>query len=132
LALLEEVGFEKIRITLSNVKNEGVDRLLNMDLNKHPKVYSVRFWDEPPYRELGVLKKLYERCEKEYPNIIWTTNLLPDYIHFQDLGSPYRKETIMKIFWEQNEWTEEKQAIIDKFFEEFNMVEDVPDTCVYF
>ena len=91
LSLLEEVGFEKIRVTLSNVKTEGVDRLLKMDLRKHPKIYSVRFWDEPTYREIPILKDLYKRCESEYPEIIWTTNLLPDYIHFQDLGSPYRK-----------------------------------------
>lgn len=51
---------------------------------------------------------------------------------YADWGSPYRKDTIMNMFWEQNEWTEEKQAIVDKFFENFNMVEDVPDTCIYF
>lgn len=51
---------------------------------------------------------------------------------YADYGSPYRADCIMKIFWEQNEWTEEKQNIIDKFFEQFEMKDDVPDTCIYF
>lgn len=51
---------------------------------------------------------------------------------YADLGSAFKKDTILNVFTSQNEITEEKQKIIDKFFENFNIVEDVPDTCIYF
>ena len=51
---------------------------------------------------------------------------------YADLGSPFLKERVMRIFWEQNEWTEEKQEIVNKFFENYKIEEDAPDTCIYF
>ena len=32
----------------------------------------------------------------------------------------------MACFWEQNEWTEEKQKIVDDFFSRFNVIDDEP------
>jgi hypothetical protein len=50
---------------------------------------------------------------------------------YADLESPHNVNYIMNMFWEQNEWTEEKQKIIDDFFENFNIIEDVPENCPY-
>jgi hypothetical protein len=32
----------------------------------------------------------------------------------------------MKLFWDQNVWTIEKQNIVDEFFNKFNVVDDKP------
>jgi hypothetical protein len=32
----------------------------------------------------------------------------------------------MSLFWEQNEWTQEKQDIVDEFFERFEVITDNP------
>ena len=41
-----------------------------------------------------------------------------------DLKSVYNLDHIMEYFWGQNEWTEEKQNIIDDFFNNFEVIED--------
>lgn len=50
---------------------------------------------------------------------------------YADKESPHTKEYIMKMFWEQNNWTEEKQKIIDDFFNKFPVEEDDVDYCSY-
>lgn len=50
---------------------------------------------------------------------------------YADLESPHTKDYILKMFWEQNEWTEEKQKIIDDFFSTFPFEEDSPEYSSY-
>lgn len=45
---------------------------------------------------------------------------------YADKASHHNKEKIINYFWEQNEWTEEKQKIIDDFFEKFEVIDDEP------
>ena len=32
----------------------------------------------------------------------------------------------MQYFWDQNEWTEEKQKVVDDFFSRFEVIDDEP------
>lgn len=43
---------------------------------------------------------------------------------YADRDSSFNKESVMECFWSQNEWTEEKQKIIDEFFMNFEIKED--------
>lgn len=45
---------------------------------------------------------------------------------YAGVSSNYNKETIMSFFWDQNKWTEEKQRIVDNFFENFEVIDDGP------
>ena len=45
---------------------------------------------------------------------------------YADNASHHNKEKIMSYFWEQNEWTEEKQVIVDEFFSRFEVIDDEP------
>lgn len=45
---------------------------------------------------------------------------------YADNSSHHNKEKIMACFWEQNEWTEEKQKIVDDFFSRFEVFDDEP------
>ena len=45
---------------------------------------------------------------------------------YADNASRHSKEEIMQYFWDQNEWTEEKQKIVDDFFRSFEVVNDEP------
>lgn len=45
---------------------------------------------------------------------------------YADYASHHNKEKIINYFWDQNKWTEEKQQIIDNFFEMFEVVDDAP------
>ena len=45
---------------------------------------------------------------------------------YADNASHHNKEKIMACFWEQNEWTEEKQKIVDDFFSRFEVIDDEP------
>jgi hypothetical protein len=63
------------------------------------------------YRTLTIEEFLYRRfCRKGYA----------------DHASFHNKDFIMKLFWEQNTWTQEKQDIVDEFFNKFNVVDDKP------
>lgn len=63
------------------------------------------------YRTLTIEEFLYRRfCRKGYA----------------DHASFHNKDFIMKLFWEQNTWTQEKQDIVDEFFNKFNVVDDRP------
>jgi hypothetical protein len=45
---------------------------------------------------------------------------------YADNASHHNKDKIMSYFWEQNEWTEEKQKVVDDFFSMFEVVDDAP------
>lgn len=61
------------------------------------------------YRTLTIEEFLYRRfCRRGYA----------------DYASFHNKDFIMQLFWDQNEWTEEKQKIVDDFFNKFTVVDD--------
>lgn len=82
--------------------------------NEYKWVYENSFIKH--YRTLTIEEFLYRRFGRR---------------GYADLESPHQKEFIMNMFWEQNEWTEEKQKIVDDFFKNFNIDEDVPENCPY-
>lgn len=43
---------------------------------------------------------------------------------YADKSSSYNYDEIMNVFWSQNMWTQEKQNIIDNFFNNFEVIED--------
>ena len=43
---------------------------------------------------------------------------------YADKSSSYNYDEIMNVFWSQNMWTQEKQNIIDDFFNNFEVIED--------
>ena len=43
---------------------------------------------------------------------------------YADNSSSFNIENVMECFWSQNEWTDEKQKIIDKFLQNYNIIED--------
>lgn len=45
---------------------------------------------------------------------------------YADNASHHNKEKIMSYFWDQNEWTEEKQKVVDDFFSRFEVEDDKP------
>lgn len=45
---------------------------------------------------------------------------------YADYASRHNKEEIMQYFWDQNEWTEEKQKVVDDFFSRFEVIDDEP------
>lgn len=63
------------------------------------------------YRTLTIEEFLHRRfCRKGYA----------------DDTSLHDKDFIMSLFWDQNEWTQEKQNIVDEFFERFEVITDNP------
>jgi hypothetical protein len=43
---------------------------------------------------------------------------------YADITSSFNYDVVMNVFWSQNEWTQEKQNIIDEFFKNFKIIED--------
>lgn len=117
---------DEFNITITDANGYDVEFLVDKDFHTYTEDGDI-FRDEykilyqnsyiKHYRTLTIEEFLYRRFGRR---------------GYADYGSPYRADCIMKIFWEQNTWTEEKQKIIDDFFKQFEMRDDVPDTCVYF
>ncbi len=63
------------------------------------------------YRTLSIEEFLYRRFGRR---------------GYADYASRHNKEEIMQYFWDQNEWTEEKQKVADDFFSRFEVVDDEP------
>ena len=63
------------------------------------------------YRTLSIEEFLYRRFGRR---------------GYADYASRHNKEEIMQYFWDQNEWTEEKQKVVDDFFSRFEVVDDEP------
>ena len=45
---------------------------------------------------------------------------------YADYASFHNKDFIIQLFWDQNEWTQEKQDIVDDFFNKFEVIDDKP------
>ena len=71
--------------------------------------YSVAYIKH--YRTLTIEEFLYRRFGRK---------------GYADYASFYNKDFIMQLFWDQNEWTQEKQNIVDNFFEKFEVIDDNP------
>lgn len=118
--------------------------------------HDVTFFDAgyPAYNnDYGVFDKKFYFLDKEdfsyqgkdippnedfYKNTIsyikhYRTLTIEEFLHkrfcrrgYADYASFHNKEFIMKLFWDQNEWTQEKQDIVDEFFKKFEVIDDKP------
>lgn len=99
IEVLEDRGFD-LRYSYfgEGCGSTGLDRIKNYDFTKHPKIWSVHPWDEPPYQKFDELKEVFEFIEANIPEKVFVAScLFPVYANKEQVGAEY-EEYVDKYF----------------------------------